>query len=164
MEVLRHVPAFERLSEAQLRTMKLAMSSARYDGERYIFEQGDDGDTFYLITTGVAEVLYVDPNDPSDEEVCVALLQQSDCFGEMALLRDERRSVSIMAKGTLFVLYITRTEFEAALGQPLAMLNSAATSNYMTAVHAVVSGEAGAPAAACTVSGSPITNLEEGER
>ena len=74
------------------------------------------GHYLILITGGEAEVLRVDPDDPSAEEVLLVTLREGDCFGELALLRDEPRAATIMASGQLTTCYISRPEFEAVLG------------------------------------------------
>ena len=43
-------------------------------------------------------------------------LVESDCFGERALLHNEPRAASVMAKGRLSVAYISRSNFEEVLG------------------------------------------------
>lgn len=44
MDAMRHVPAFEALSDAELQTLRSAFSIAKYtDGER-VFNQHDEGD------------------------------------------------------------------------------------------------------------------------
>ena len=83
------MPAFRALDEAQLEVLRAAMSVAKFeDGER-VFDQGDEGDAFYLITTGHCEVLRFDPaacmgEDGGEERM--GRLHKSDCFGERALL------------------------------------------------------------------------------
>jgi hypothetical protein len=121
MDALRHVPAFAKFSKAALKKIREAMSVGDYNCGEYVFEQGEKGDVFYLITTGNASVLRVDPDDPDEEEVCISMLGPSDCFGELALLRNEPRRAGVKAAGPgrLFVMYITKEEFEAAIGGPL---------------------------------------------
>ena len=124
MDALRQVPAFRVLNDAQLATLRAAMSVAKYeDGERVI-DQGDEGHTFFLITTGHAEVLQYDPNAAQGErggEELLIRLHQSDCFGERALLYNERRAASVRAGPgcRLYVVFIARENFEKALGRPL---------------------------------------------
>ena len=116
---LRAVLAFDCLSDADVAKLHAAMSVAKFlDGE-YVFEQGQAGDVFYLITSGEAEVLHYAPADPKKEEALLAVLGTSDCFGETALLRAAPRNASIMAKGDLHVAYLSRAAFEQALGRSL---------------------------------------------
>jgi len=115
--ILSGVPAFSGLSAPQIKILLGAMSVAKFKQGEYVFEQGAHGDAFYLITCGQAAALRTDPNDPSAEEQTIAQLGESDCFGELALLRNEPRAASILATSTaLDVLFVTRAAFEAKLG------------------------------------------------
>lgn len=125
MDALRQVPAFEALNEPQLKTLRAAMSVAKFDDGERVFDQGDEGDAFYLITTGHCDVLWYDPAICQGEqggEERLARLHQSDCFGERALLYDEPRAASIRAGPgcRLYVVFIRRDHFERALGKSLA--------------------------------------------
>lgn len=114
--VLSGVPAFTELNEEQIGLLLDSMSKAKFDSGEYVYEQGSFGDAFYLVTSGYANVIHVDPTDTTEEEVVIAQLAESDCFGELALQRDQPRPVSIVATSTLDVLFITRCDFEAKLG------------------------------------------------
>jgi len=114
--VLSGVPAFTELNEEQIGLLLDSMSKAKFDSGDYVYEQGSFGDAFYLVTSGYANVIHVDPTDTTEEEVVIAQLAESDCFGELALQRDQPRPVSIVATSTLDVLFITRCDFEAKLG------------------------------------------------
>jgi len=115
-QVLSGVPAFSALASAQIDVLREAMSVAKFNAGEYVFEQGAAGDAFYLVTSGCADVFHIDPDDTKQEEQCIAHLSESDCFGELALLRNEPRSASVVATSTLDVLFITRGEFERHLG------------------------------------------------
>lgn len=114
--ILCGVPAFSGLNAKQIDVLRDSMSVAKFKQGEFVFEQGDEGDAFYLITFGLADALRVDPNDSKTEEVIIGQLTESDCFGELALMRNEPRAASIMATTTLDVLFITRSEFELHLG------------------------------------------------
>ena len=77
------------------------------------------GDLFYVITYGFADVLLYDPEDPLLTETVLATLCNGDCFGEKALLEDAPRAASIVATGMLYAACISRAEFESVLGKPL---------------------------------------------
>jgi len=114
--VLSGVPAFTELNEEQIGLLLDSMSKAKFESGEYVYEQGSFGDAFYLVTSGYANVIHVDPTDTTEEEVVIAQLAESDCFGELALQRDQPRPVSIVATSTLDVLFIARCDFEAKLG------------------------------------------------
>ncbi len=68
------------------------------DGE-IVFQQGDTGDRFYLILQGIAKVT----KQEGGKEKIISRLSRGQYFGEMALIRDEPRPVTITAEGTLRV-------------------------------------------------------------
>ena len=116
LEALRRLPAFAALSEENLLALRAAMSVGKYEDGKYVIEQGEVGDVFYVITSGVAEVLHYDPEDPEQEEQSLAMLEAGACFGETALLEDSPRNATIVAVGQLYVSYISRADFEKVLG------------------------------------------------
>jgi CRP-like cAMP-binding protein len=121
-EAVRQVGAFEPMSDEQLAILAANMKSATWRRGEYVFEQGDEGDSFYVITSGWAVVLRDETAEAEahhlhedDEEVAVlANLSEGACFGERALLRAERRFASVQVKSEeLHVKMMTRSEFEA---------------------------------------------------
>jgi ferredoxin-NADP reductase/CRP-like cAMP-binding protein len=68
------------------------------DGE-FVFQQGDVGERFYLILEGVAKVT----KKENGTEKLVSRLSRGQYFGEMALIRNEPRSVTVSAEGRLRV-------------------------------------------------------------
>ena len=119
VRALRSVLAFDCLSDEDIHRLRASMSVAKFSHGEYVFEQGEDGDVFYLITGGEAEVLHYDPSDPKQRETLLNVIGTSACFGETALIKRAPRNASIMAKGDLHVAYISRDEFEKALGRSL---------------------------------------------
>ena len=55
-----------------------------------MFRQGDVGDRYYVIESGEVEVL--------GDGVAVTTLGPGEGFGEVALLRDSRRTATVMAR------------------------------------------------------------------
>ena len=54
----------------------------------YIFQEGEPGDTAYIIEKGSVEI----NSRIGDKELCIAELGPGDLFGEMALVGNQRRS------------------------------------------------------------------------
>jgi len=109
--ILRHQPLFGCLTEEQLAALMPRASVARFgQGERLI-EQGDAGDSMFLLVEGNARVA-VERNGGSKP---VASLKPGDCFGEMSLLTGERRSATVSADSDCVVVEIDK----AVLGQSL---------------------------------------------
>ena len=121
LTALRKVELFRSLSAAHMEALCKVMVDAPYQHGRHVFEQGDDGDAFYVITEGVAAVVRTEPG--SSKEHILATLGEGSYFGERALLRNQVRYAGVRAESArLFTLRVTRANFERALGGPLASL------------------------------------------
>jgi NADH:ubiquinone reductase (H+-translocating) len=72
-----------------------------------IFEQGDLGDSVYVIEEGECEVLC----ERKGAQQLLATLSSGECFGEMALLSDRTRSATIRACTAMNVLIIPKGDF-----------------------------------------------------
>jgi MFS family permease len=68
-----------------------------------VIEQGEVGKNFYVIVTGEAEV--------RRNGRLVAVLADTECFGEIALLRDVPRTTSVRARTRLTLYALDRTHF-----------------------------------------------------
>ena len=66
-----------------------------------IIAEGELDDSFFIITTGVVDVL--------KEDQVIGSLRKGDCFGEMAYLSKEQRSASIRAKDYVNLMKINAT-------------------------------------------------------
>eukprot|EP00397_Hematodinium_sp_SG-2012_P001915 GEMP01001920.1.p1 GENE.GEMP01001920.1~~GEMP01001920.1.p1 ORF type:complete len:863 (+),score=162.44 GEMP01001920.1:582-3170(+) len=62
LQFLEKVPLFKRLSPADLPQIADAMELVSFPREATIFSQGDNGDAFYIIQSGEADVLVQDEN------------------------------------------------------------------------------------------------------
>lgn len=72
-----------------------------------VFQQGDVGDSVYVIEQGECDVL----RDKSGSEEFLATLGRGDYFGEMALLSDKTRNATIRARSAVDVLIIPKHDF-----------------------------------------------------
>lgn len=85
-----------------------------------LFQQGDPGDSFYLITSG--QVRVVKPGS-SGEEVA-AFLGRGDSLGEMSLLTGEPRATAVRLDTTCEFLTLEKKDFEEVLrGNPSVVLH-----------------------------------------
>eukprot|EP00434_Breviolum_minutum_P029128 symbB.v1.2.025768.t1/scaffold2523.1/size146632/2 len=101
---LRQVKLFQRLPEGQMPTLVSATEAKNFKAGETVIKEGDPGDAFFIIRSGDAAVVVGGRQ--------VALLKEGDYFGENALLRDEPRSATILAKSELFTFRIARNVFE----------------------------------------------------
>jgi CRP-like cAMP-binding protein len=73
------------------------------DGE-IIIRQGEAGDSMFVIQAGSVEVI----EESDGGEVLLAVLEQGDFFGEMAIFEREVRSATVRARGDARVLTVDR--------------------------------------------------------
>ena len=85
------------------------------DGEA-IIRQGDPGDAFYLLLEGSAVAVVADDAGASRE---VMTYTAGMYFGEVALLRDEPRKATVVARGAVRVAKMERDAFRRLLANPL---------------------------------------------
>lgn len=103
---------FEHLDPSQLNIVIGAMEEVnKQDGEDIIV-QGDDGDYFYMLQTGSAEV-WVTSGD--DAPINVHEYKSKDSFGELALLHGEPRAATVRAKGQCRLWALDRDTFRRIL-------------------------------------------------
>jgi ATP-binding cassette subfamily B protein len=79
-----------------------------------IVREGDEGNKFYVIVRGQFEVL---KRMPDGEEKRVALLQDGDHFGEIALLRNIPRTATVRAVGPSVLLSVRQEAFRRLLAE-----------------------------------------------
>ncbi len=80
-----------------------------------IIREGDEGDYYYLIDSGRAEVT----RHVGGVEVLLAELKAGDVFGEEALISGARRNATITMKSNGVLLRLGRQDFMALMQEPL---------------------------------------------
>jgi CRP-like cAMP-binding protein len=117
MTKLLQTKAFHRIPPANLQTMFMTMEGVAYQKGDTIIKQGDEGDYFYIISSGQCEVVRETPKKP--EGVPLATLKEGDSFGEEALISDVKRNATIrmLTDGTL--MRLSKEDFNTLLKEPL---------------------------------------------
>ena len=109
---LAEIPVFAGLDESHLAAIANRFVTERSPQGKRILEEGDPGDKLYIIARGSAEVR---TRGPDGEERTVAVLQDGDVFGEIALLDDVPRNASIVTRTPCFMLTLGRQQFDHIL-------------------------------------------------
>jgi len=111
-DLLRRVPLFSRLTEAQAQIISAAVVKRRYKRGEALVEQGHKSDTLLLLITGRARVTSADNRG---REVILAMLGPGDYLGEMSLIDNEPHSATVRAEVHTDVLTLGRAEFTRCL-------------------------------------------------
>ncbi len=117
MEQVRNSLVFRRLPlelvDTAFRRMKCQTTKAGED----IITMGEEGDSYYIITGGKAEVYQRNLYD--DEPQIVATLGEGDAFGCEALISGGTRSETVKAIEDVSVLVLGKDDFDELISNPL---------------------------------------------
>jgi NADH dehydrogenase len=104
--------ALHILFPADLAQTRVAVESdirnQHFEPGEIVFNQGDIGDSVYVIESGECEVL----REEGGSQKLLATLRTGEYFGEMAVLTDKTRSATIRAKTALNIVLIPKADFE----------------------------------------------------
>jgi MFS family permease len=112
LALLRSLPLFAPLSAPVMELLASRLVPVEVVAGTEIIRQGDPGDRFYIVAEGEVAV--------SKDGRPVVSLEQGDFFGEIALLRDVRRTATVTAHTDVRLYALERDDFlEAVTGHPL---------------------------------------------
>jgi putative ABC transport system ATP-binding protein len=112
-EFLRQFPLFADLQTSTLTEVADKMMVEEAQPGDVIIRQGDPGELFYLIRSGQVDVLVED----GGEQRKVAELDEGQYFGEAALLRDEPRNATIVARSKCVFYTLGKADFKHVLSR-----------------------------------------------
>ena len=104
IKVLENIPIFENLSERELEKIARLTHERNYKKDEQIFKKLAPAEGMYVIINGAVEIY-----DPETKN-SYADLVSGDFFGELALLDDEPRSASALAKQESRLIGFFRTD------------------------------------------------------
>ena len=111
LRFLKNMDVLKPLSEPERLKLATALEWQEYDEGTTIIREGEIGEDFYIIESGHVSVYKKEC--PGEE---VIHLGAGECFGEMALLKDETRSATCIATSPVMCLSLGREHFIAMLG------------------------------------------------
>lgn len=98
------VPILAGLNERALAFLAEKALVQTFEPGSYVFREGEDGHSFFLIETGSVEVIEA---LGTPYEKSLAVLPAGDFFGEMAILECSKRSASIRVRETAVLHELT---------------------------------------------------------
>jgi NADH dehydrogenase len=93
------------------RTERIA--TAHYEAGESIVRQGEPADLFYVILKGQCQVMR---RGADDQETELARLGSGESFGEVGLLKSQRRNATVRALEPVDVLSLERADFDLLIG------------------------------------------------
>ncbi|MCP5007751.1 MAG: cyclic nucleotide-binding domain-containing protein [Planctomycetes bacterium] len=104
---LRRIPIFTHMSESHFNEVLNEIELLTMPKGKVVFNEGDDGDAFYLIRRGRIEVeKYVD-----GKKRLLNILSEGQFFGEMSLILKEKRSAAVKVSATAELVKISSDSF-----------------------------------------------------
>ena len=92
VELLRRVPVFSGLSNADLEAVADVSVPRQYEAGEIVFREGDEGGTCYVVRSGVARAIREHPDGRS---ITLSHFTAGDIFGELAMFDDSPRSATV---------------------------------------------------------------------
>jgi len=108
LSLLQSVPIFSDLSPSDLNKIAERMVLRVFTKGQMILLEDDLGQTFFVIAGGSVKITRLSDDG---REVILAMLGESDFFGEMSLLDGAGRSANVVALGASEVLTLARNDF-----------------------------------------------------
>ena len=104
LEVLSGSPLFDMLSNQELEYVADLSRPRKITAGQVIFEEGELGDSLFVISSGEVEVIR---KDAAGKSKVLATLTAPQFFGEMSLIDKEYRSATVQAKTDCELLHLT---------------------------------------------------------
>lgn len=105
------IPPKEEVVEDDLRGLMGRGEVRSFVNGEKVIEEGDSGDSIFIVKSGQARVLA----HILGKEIELAILSEGDVFGEVAFLTGRPRTASVVAKGPLTVIEISRLLLEETI-------------------------------------------------
>ncbi|WP_028548569.1 ABC transporter transmembrane domain-containing protein [Paenibacillus sp. UNC451MF] len=105
---LSKLPFFEGIEAELLQNIAALFATETCSEGETIIRQGEEGNKCYIIVRGSVEIL---KHFDGDGEKRVAVLQDGDHFGEIALLTNSPRNATVRSIGPTVLLSVRREEF-----------------------------------------------------
>lgn len=109
---LKTTPLFASLPAAELEAVARNMQVREYAAGTDCLRKGEFGRAFFLIQSGQAEVVNIEPDG---NQRVIATLGPGQCFGEMSLLTGDVASATVRAANRVSALVLPRGDFERML-------------------------------------------------
>ena len=110
VDFLRSVPVLAGLSNVLLERLAGEVANVQVEAGQWIMREGEAADSMFIVRSGRVEVV-----DEGPPERTIRILRRGDALGELALLREGKRSASVRARRDARLFELGRAQFEALI-------------------------------------------------
>ncbi|MDX1432060.1 MAG: serine/threonine-protein kinase [Gammaproteobacteria bacterium] len=103
---IKNLGFFKGFSDEDIWELARSCTWQVYEQDKVIVNEGEEDHSFYIMVSGVAEVM--------KNGTRLHGLQEGDCFGEMGFLTKSRRSASVVAKTDVTVIKVNENTIDRA--------------------------------------------------
>lgn len=107
LEAVKEILLFRSLESEQLNEVLDAMFEKKVTPNEYIIKQGDDGDFFYVVESGIYNIFI----KQGTQDVKVGCCENKGSFGELALMYNMPRAATIQSAGDGMLWAMDRQTF-----------------------------------------------------
>lgn len=112
LRTLKQVPLFGNMTDSELREFEKLIHRRHFKAGETIFWEGEPGVGMYIIQNGEVSI---SKYFPQEERKVLAVLQNGEFFGELALLDESPRSATALAKDATKILGLFRPDLFSLL-------------------------------------------------
>ena len=116
MTTILQTKAFHRIPPANIQAVLMRMENIARKAGDVIIKQGDEGDYFYIVTSGKCVVTRETPTNKAG--IKLAELVTGDGFGEEALISDAKRNATITMLTDGSLVRLAKDDFKKLLNEP----------------------------------------------
>ena len=117
MTTLLRTKAFHKIPPANIQAIFMRMQQMNYRANEVVIKQGDEGDYFYVITSGSCRVTRETPLNK--DGIKLAELVVGDTFGEEALISDAKRNATVTMATDGVLMRLNKEDFNTLLNEPM---------------------------------------------
>jgi CRP-like cAMP-binding protein len=117
MTTLLQTKAFHKIPPANIQAIFMRLRQVNFKAGDVVIKQGEEGDYFYVITSGKCIVTRETPLNK--EGIRLAELQPGDTFGEEALISEAKRNATVYMETDGSLMRLGKEDFKTLLNEPM---------------------------------------------
>ncbi len=110
---LKNNPIFSEVKTEELKAVAAIAQDNIFPKNTKIVTEGDPGDSLFLVKKGIIKIT----KTIASQEVTLASLPETSCFGEMVIFEDQPRSASAYAEEDCLLMVIEKEELLEVIRQ-----------------------------------------------